>query len=79
MTVDEMQDFAGDVQVGPGVRPGWLNNLAYFLVLCGLAYFAFTAGEGGLEGPNRLFLILLAIWLVYTPLAVRKKWFAIRL
>lgn len=79
MTQDELRDFAGDIQVGSGTRPRWLTNLAYILVLLGLIYLIGTAGDGGLEGPNRIFWGILVIWLIYTPIAVRKKWFAIRL
>lgn len=79
MKENELQDFAGEVQVGAGARPGWLTNLAYLLVFLGLLYFLGTAKDGGLAGPNWIFLIILVVWLVYTPIAVRKKWFAIRL
>lgn len=74
-----LQDFAGEIQAGRAPRPRWLAILPYFLVLWGLWYLISTAGDGGLDGPNRVFWVLLAIWLVYTPLAVRRKWFAIRL
>ncbi len=79
MQTNEVQDFAGEIQTGRGPRPGWLIALSYLLVLWGLWYFVSTSGEGGLGGPNRVVWILLALWLVYTPLAVRKKWFAIRM
>jgi len=79
MKRDEVQDFAGEIQTGRGPRPRWLVILSYLLVLWGLWYFWWTAGEGGLDGPNRIFWILLAIWLVYTPLALYKKWFVISL
>lgn len=79
MKENEFQEFAGEVQVGSGTRPGWLTNLAYLLVFLGLLYFVGTAPEGGLAGPNWIFSIILAVWLIYTPIAVRKKWFAIRL
>jgi len=79
MTQNEVQDFAGEIQTGPGRRPRWLTNLGYVLVLWGLGYFILTANEGGLEGPNWIIWILLAVWLVYTPIAIRKKWFAIGL
>jgi hypothetical protein len=79
VTTNELQDFAGEIQTGRGPRPRWLTNLGYGLVLWGLWYFISTATEGGLEGPNWLIWVLLAIWLVYTPLAARKKWFAIGL
>jgi hypothetical protein len=79
MKGNELKDFAGDVQVGSGTRPRWLTNLAYLLVFLGLLYFLGTAQYGGLAGPNWIFSIILAVWLIYTPIAVRKKWFAIRL
>ncbi len=75
----EVQDFAGEVQAGRAPRPRWLTVLPYFLVLWGLGYLISTATDGGLNGPNRVFLVLLAIWMVYTPIAVRKKWFALPL
>lgn len=76
---DEVLDFAGEVQAGQQPRPRWLAYLPYLLVLWGLGYFLTTAGDGGMEGPNGVFLVLLAIWLVYTPIAVRRKWFALPL
>jgi hypothetical protein len=79
MSEGALQDFAGEIQAGQAPRPRWLAFLPYLLVLWGLGYFVSTAGDGGLEGPNLVFLILLAIWLVYTPLALRKKWFALPL
>jgi len=79
MKENEFQEFAGEVQVGLNTRPGWLTNLAYLLVFLGLLYFLGTAQDGGLAGPNWIFSIILAVWLIYTPIAVRKKWFAIRL
>lgn len=78
-TSSELHDFAGEIQTGRGTRPRWLVILPYFLVIWGLAYFATTAGDGGLNGPNVVFLVLLAIWLIYTPVALRKKWFVISL
>jgi hypothetical protein len=79
MRRNEIQEFAGDVRVGPAARPRWITTLAYCLVVWGLGYFIWTAGGGGLGGPNWVIWVLLALWLAYTPLAVRKKWFAIRL
>lgn len=79
MSDNDLKDFASEVQTGPAARPRWLTILPYFLVLVGLGYFVATAGAGGLGGPNRVFLVLLAIWLIYTPVAIRRKWFAIRL
>ena len=79
MTENNVQDFAQDVQVESHVRPRWLTNLAYILVFWGLVYFIATANDGGLEGPNWVFWIILAVWLIYTPIAVKKKWFVIRL
>ncbi len=76
---DEVQDFAGEIQTARGARPRWLTVLSYLLVLWGLWYFASTATEGGLDRPNLVFWILLAAWLIYTPIAVRKKWFTIPL
>jgi hypothetical protein len=76
---NNLQNFAGDVQVGQGKRPRWLTNLGYFLVFLGLIYFISTAGEGGLAGVNWIIWIILAFWLVYTPIAIRKKWFVIGL
>lgn len=79
MSDSEFKDFAGEIQTGPAARPRWLTILPYFLVLFGLGYFVTTAGTGGLDGPNRVFLALLVIWLIYTPLAARRKWFKISL
>lgn len=79
MSDNDFKDFAGEIRTGQVARPHWLTILAYLLVLFGLGYFVTTAGAGGLDGPNRVFLALLAIWLIYTPLAVRRKWFALRL
>ncbi|NIO03543.1 MAG: hypothetical protein GTN74_02725 [Proteobacteria bacterium] len=79
MEISEVQDFAGEVQVSSAGRPRWITKLAYCLVLWGLGYFIWATSAGGLEGPNRVFWALLAFWLVYTPLAERKKWFTIRL
>jgi hypothetical protein len=79
MKGSEVQDFAGEIQTGQGPRPRWLTILGYFLVLWGLGYLIFTIRDGGLDGPNRIIWVLLAIWLIYTPLAARKKWFAIGL
>lgn len=79
MERSEIQDFAGEVQAGPGKRPRWLTNLSYGLVPWGLFYFIWTAAEGGLEWPNLIFWVLLAFWLGYTPLAVHKKWFTIQM
>jgi hypothetical protein len=79
MPENNVQDFAGDVQVGAGARPRWLTKLGYWLVFWGLLYFIATAGEGGLAGPNGVVGIILALWLIYTPIAIRKKWFAIGL
>jgi hypothetical protein len=77
MKENELQEFAGEVQTGAGARPRWLTNLAYGLVIWGLLYFLGTAKDGGLAGPNWIFWIVLAVWLIYTPIAARKKWFAI--
>lgn len=79
MKNNEVQDFAGEIQTGRAPRPRWLANLGYFLVILDLAYFVGTASDGGLDGPNTVFAVLLVMWLIYTPIAVRKKWFAIRL
>lgn len=79
MSGSETQDFAGEIRAGRAPRPRWLAILPYFLVLWGLGYFVSTAADGGLDGPNRIFLILLAIWMVYTPIALRRRWFAIPL
>ena len=79
MTENELQDFAGEIRVGRGRRPLWLTRLGYGLVFLGLLYFIGTVGQGGLAGPNWVFWVALAIWLVYTPIAARKKWFAIDL
>ena len=79
MKENEFQEFADEVQVGLNARPGWLTNLAYLLVFLGLLYFLGTAQAGGLAGPNWIFAIILAVWLIYTPIAVHKKWFVIRL
>jgi len=76
MASGELQDFASEIQTARAARAKWITNLGYLLVLIGLVYFISTVGDGGLEGPNFVFLVLLAIWLVYTPIAVRKKWFA---
>lgn len=79
MVQSELQDFAAEIQTGKGARPNWLTNLGYLLVLVGLGYFISTTGDGGLEGPNPVFWGLLAFWLVYTPFAMRRKWFMIML
>lgn len=79
MSESNLQDFAGEVQAGAGPRPRWLTNLGYALVAWGLWYFLSTAAEGGLAGPNWVIWIILAVWLIYTPIAIRKKWFAIGL
>lgn len=79
MSSSELQDFAGEIQAGRGPRPRWLSILSYLLVLWGLWYFVSTAAEGGLDRPNLVFWILLAAWLIYTPIAVRKKWFTLPL
>ncbi|MFQ5576036.1 MAG: hypothetical protein ACE5G8_03505 [Anaerolineae bacterium] len=73
------QLFAGELEAGSAARPAWLTRLAYGAVFAGLVYFIATAKGGGLNGPNPVFAGLLAFWLVYTPLANRKNWFAIRL
>lgn len=79
MSGDELQEYAGEIRVGHAPRPRWLVVLPYLLVLWGLGYFLTTVPDGGLDGPNPIFLVLLAIWMVYTPIALRKKWFALPL
>lgn len=79
METRDETDFAGEVQTEQHSRPRWLRILPYILVLWGLWYFLSTAGGGGLNGPNRIFLAVLVFWLIYTPIAKRLGWFVISL
>lgn len=70
----ELQSFAEDIDSEGQPRARWLMPLKYLLVLWGLGYLVTTAGHGGLDGPNGIFWVVLAFWLIYTPIAVRRKW-----